>query len=86
MRARSPEIYPHGNENIMMNFQNAGSGGIKTIINICFALSIHHLASEYNLPMPSFLIIDTPTKNIDREIQTLIYHECVERINEYLKD
>lgn len=45
-------------------FHDAGSGGKKTLFNVCYALAVHSIAAEENLPLPSFLIIDSPTKNI----------------------
>jgi hypothetical protein len=45
-------------------FYDAGSGGKKTLFNVCYALAVHTVAAEENLPLPSFLIIDSPTKNI----------------------
>lgn len=45
-------------------FYNLGSGGKKTIFKSCFALALHRLASKEKLSLPSFLIIDTPMKNI----------------------
>lgn len=45
-------------------FYDAGSGGKKTLFNVCYALAVHTVAAEENLPLPTFLIIDSPTKNI----------------------
>ncbi|PGU90101.1 hypothetical protein COD71_23560 [Bacillus cereus] len=47
-----------------MQFSNLGSGGKKTIFKCCFSLAIHRLAKQRKLPLPSFLMIDTPMKNI----------------------
>lgn len=48
-------------------FWDAGSGGKKTLFNVCYALALHAVALERNLPVPSLLIIDSPTKNISDE-------------------
>lgn len=45
-------------------FWDAGSGGKKTLFNVCYALAIHAVALERDLPVPRLLIIDSPTKNI----------------------
>lgn len=45
-------------------FANLGSGGKKTIYKCCFILAIHRLAAKRNIALPSFLMIDTPMKNI----------------------
>jgi hypothetical protein len=34
---------------------------------VCYALAVHSAARQLDLPVPSFLIIDSPTKNIDNE-------------------
>jgi hypothetical protein len=61
-------VYPNGEEYLKWNFFNAGSGGKKTLFNVCYLLSIHVVAARHNLPLPSFIIIDSPMKNIDKEV------------------
>lgn len=68
-----PEILPHGKEKGKWNFFNIGSSGMKTLLNVCFALSLHKVASANDLPLPEFLIIDDPTKNVDREVNSEIF-------------
>jgi DNA repair exonuclease SbcCD ATPase subunit len=45
-------------------FWETGSGGKKTLFNVCYALAVHEVAQEREMPVPSILIIDSPTKNI----------------------
>lgn len=45
-------------------FWDTGSGGKKTLFNVCYALALHEVARERQMPVPSILIIDSPTKNI----------------------
>lgn len=45
-------------------FWDTGSGGKKTLFNVCYALAIHSVARERGMPVPRILIIDSPTKNI----------------------
>lgn len=45
-------------------FWDTGSGGKKTLYNVCYALALHSVALERNLPLPKLLIVDSPTKNI----------------------
>lgn len=45
-------------------FWDTGSGGKKTLFNVCFALALHEVAFERGFPLPNLLIIDSPTKNI----------------------
>ena len=66
-------VWPKGEEYLSWSFYNAGSGGKKTLFNSCFLLSLHIIAAKYNLPIPSFVIIDTPMKNIDKEVNYLIF-------------
>jgi hypothetical protein len=49
------------------SFWETGSGGKKTLFNVCYALALHSIAIEKNMPVPSLLIIDSPTKNISDE-------------------
>ncbi|AFL75364.1 AAA family ATPase [Thiocystis violascens] len=45
-------------------FWETGSGGKKTLFNVCYALAVHEVARERGMPVPNILIIDSPTKNI----------------------
>lgn len=66
-------ILPHGEDYLRWNFYNAGSGGKKTLFNSCFLLAVHVIASKHNLPLPTFIVIDTPMKNIDKEVNQDIF-------------
>ena len=46
------------------SFSNLSSGGKKSIFKACFAIAFHRLAVKINAVLPSFLIIDSPMKNI----------------------
>lgn len=48
-------------------FWDTGSGGKKTLFNVCYALAIHAVALERHMPVPGVLIIDSPTKNISED-------------------
>jgi DNA repair exonuclease SbcCD ATPase subunit len=45
-------------------FWDTGSGGKKTVFNVCYALAVHEVARDRGMPVPNLLIIDSPTKNI----------------------
>ncbi|WP_106795131.1 AAA family ATPase [Aquimarina sp. Aq78] len=66
-------VLPEGRENRKWNFENAGSGGKKTLFNVAYLLSIHIVASNNNLPLPNFVIIDTPMKNIGEDVNEDIF-------------
>ncbi len=62
-------------ENREVSFETLGSGGKKTLFKICFALAVHrlqHAKPELNY-LPSFLIIDTPMKNISEREDSVMY-------------
>jgi DNA repair exonuclease SbcCD ATPase subunit len=73
-----PQVLSHGSDEVTWNFWNAGSGGKKTLFNVCFALAVHTVAAERSLPLPTLLMIDTPMKNIgedvNRELFEAFYH------------
>ncbi|HRE62279.1 MAG TPA: hypothetical protein PKU77_00735 [Ferruginibacter sp.] len=46
------------------SFANLSSGGKKTLFKACYGLAIHRLAVEIGALLPTFLIIDSPMKNI----------------------
>ncbi len=54
-------------------FDDAGSGGKKTLFNVCFLLAIHIVAEINKLPLPTFMIIDTPMKNIDQTVNKELF-------------
>lgn len=45
-------------------FWDTGSGGKKTLFNVCYALALHRVGIARGLPVPNVLVIDSPTKNI----------------------
>jgi hypothetical protein len=49
------------------SFWDTGSGGKKTLFNVCYALAIHAAAGRNGMPVPPVLIIDSPTKNISED-------------------
>ena len=62
------KIIPNDDRDLEWGFSEAGSGGKKTLINVCFLLSIHIVAEKNMLDLPNIIIIDTPMKNIDKEV------------------
>lgn len=48
-------------------FWDTGSGGKKTLFNVCYALAIHSVGLVRGMPVPNVLIIDSPTKNISED-------------------
>jgi hypothetical protein len=68
-----PFILPEGDESLAYSFSGAGSGGKKTLFNVCYALALHRLASERDLPLPTFLMIDSPMKNIGTDVNRDIF-------------
>jgi len=61
------------------SFWDAGSGGKKTLFNVCYALAVHEAARERGMPVPNVLVIDSPTKNIsddeNPELVRALYRE-----------
>ena len=66
-------IFPRGDESLSYTLSGAGSGGKKTLFNICYAIGLHRLSEELNLPLPLFVIIDSPMKNIGTEVNKDIF-------------
>lgn len=60
-----PEVIsPRSGELATTSFANLGSGGKKTLFKACFSLAIHLLSTRTEALLPTFLIIDSPMKNI----------------------
>ncbi len=68
-----PFVLPGGDEALQWSFENAGSGGKKTLFKVCYALAVHAVAARHDLPLPRFLIIDTPMKNIGEDVNKDIF-------------
>jgi hypothetical protein len=68
------------------SFADAGSGGKKTLFNVCYALAVHRVALERKLQLPSLLIIDSPTKNITRDEDPELVNALYGRIFDLAKD
>jgi DNA repair exonuclease SbcCD ATPase subunit len=71
-RRWAPLVVHGEDEDIAWGFFDAGSGGKKTLFNVCYALAVHQVAIEDGLPLPTLLIIDSPTKNISRDINAAL--------------
>lgn len=60
-----PEIVSSGiADGTVASFATLSSGGKKTLFKCCFALALHRLAVKVGAPLPEFLMIDSPMKNI----------------------
>ena len=68
------------------SFADAGSGGKKTLFNVCYALAVHRVALERDLPLPTLLIIDSPTKNITRDEDPELVEALYQRIYKLAED
>lgn len=73
-----PEIIPRQGEGDPYTFYDAGSGGKKTLLNVCYALSVHQVAAKHDRPLPTFLMIDTPMKNIGEDVNEDIFRAFYE--------
>jgi rubrerythrin len=60
-RSWRPIVFHSGQE---WGFWDTGSGGKKTLFNVCYALAVHEVSRERGMPVPNILIIDSPTKNV----------------------
>jgi len=68
-----PTILESGEEALAWSFFDTSSGGKKTLLNVCYALALHQVAARRNLPLPTFLMIDTPMKNISEDVNKDIF-------------
>ncbi len=68
-----PAILEGGEEELAWSFFDTGSGGKKTLLNVCYALAMHQVAAKRALPLPTFLMIDTPMKNISEDVNKDIF-------------
>jgi rubrerythrin len=55
-------------DDLEWTFWDTGAGGKKTLFNVCYALAIHAAALERGMPVPQILIVDSPTKNISKDM------------------
>lgn len=54
-------------------YAEAGSGGKKVLFKVLYALALHELAAQRGLPLPTFLIVDSPTKNISHDVNPELF-------------
>lgn len=59
-----PEVHGGSGDLATTSFSTLGSGGKKNLFKCCYALAVHRLAAEMTTLLPTFLIIDSPMKNI----------------------
>jgi hypothetical protein len=74
----------HGDQE--WSFWDAGSGGKKTLFNVCYALAIHSVALDRRMPVPEILIIDGPTKNISEDENPELVHALYAEIYRLARD
>lgn len=67
-------------------FWDAGSGGKKTLFNVCYALAVHEVARERGMPVPDVLIIDSPTKNISEDENPELVKSLYRKIYQFASD
>lgn len=67
---------------MIISFYNAGSGGKKTIFKTCFAIALHMLAIKIGSSLPTFLMLDTPMKNISEREDITIFERFYSLIYE----
>lgn len=89
-RTLIPEVLQRNDPGRSWTFYDAGSGGKKTLLKICYALALHKTASENGLPLPQLLIIDSPMKNItpdvNRDVFENFYVELYHLLGDQLRD
>ncbi len=78
-----PRVYHGPSDEEGWSFYEAGSGGKKVLFNVCYALATHRVAAEHDLPMPRFLIVDSPTKNISPDVNPGLLHKYFELIYDF---
>lgn len=76
----TPTIFPNGDESQGYDFYSAGSGGKKTLLNVCYALAVHTVAALNGLPLPTLLMIDSPMKNIGKEVNKAMFLSLYEKL------
>lgn len=54
-------------------FNELGSGGKKVLFKVLYALALHELAAARSLPLPTLLIVDSPTKNISHDVNPELF-------------
>lgn len=69
-----PSVHSNTGE-FRFDYRTLSSSGIRTIFKICYALAIQRFVREENSTtlLPSFMLIDTPMKNISERIDKSLY-------------
>jgi hypothetical protein len=79
-RTWMPEVVNGQDIEVRWSFLDAGSGGKKTLFNVCYALALHRVALVRDFPMPPFLIVDSPTKNLGKDINKEIVARMIQEL------
>ncbi len=79
-----PSILPGGDIQLGYDYNDVGSGGKKTLMKVCFALAMHKVAVQQKLPLPEFLIIDSPMKNVSPEVNEENFNKFYQYLYELL--
>jgi hypothetical protein len=80
-----PEVVGASGEIATTSFSTLGSGGKKNLFKCCFAIAVHRLSAELGTLLPTFLIIDSPMKNIserENRPQFEAFHQMIYQLAE----
>lgn len=69
-RSWEPRVYT---KTVDWGFDELGSGGKKVLFKVLYALALHEVAQRYQLPLPTVLIVDSPTKNISHDVNPELF-------------
>jgi hypothetical protein len=69
-RSWEPRVYA---KTLSWGFGDLGSGGKKVLYKVLYALALHEIAALRGLPLPTFLIVDSPTKNISHDVNPELF-------------
>ncbi|HEY1682874.1 MAG TPA: hypothetical protein VGF98_14605 [Candidatus Tumulicola sp.] len=80
IRTWMPKIQNRNDPRQFWDFDSAGSNGRRVLFTVCYAIAIHQVAERHGLPIPSILLLDTPTKDVARDANQEIHDAMQQRI------
>jgi hypothetical protein len=61
------------------------SSGKATLLNVCYALALREITTKHDLPLPAFLMIDTPMQHIHEGLNRAIFEAFYNNIYQLAK-
>lgn len=85
-RSWIPEIWPAGDNGRAWSYFEEASSGKRALLNVCYALAVHAVGELRALQLPSLLMIDSPARHIDKDVDETMFNAFYEHLYKTIEE